>query len=49
MLIQGVLNVIPFYWMIIAKIPKGVLNSLRKLFFRFLWKGKLDKDLRWSS
>jgi hypothetical protein len=31
------------YWMSLAFIPKGVLEKIRKLTFRFLWSGSKEK------
>jgi hypothetical protein len=38
-LVKLVLEAIPFYWMSLAWIPKGVLEKERKICFKFLWVG----------
>lgn len=48
-MIQAILNAISMYWMIIAVIPKGVLNQLRKFFFIFLWRGKSESGIHWVA
>jgi hypothetical protein len=39
-LIKAVLEGIPVYWNSIVEVPKGVLDHIRRLSFRFLWKGQ---------
>jgi hypothetical protein len=41
-LIKYVLSSISVYWASIAKIPKGILTQIRKLWFQFLWSSKKD-------
>jgi len=51
-LVKAVLEAIPVYWMSLAWIPKGTLEAVRKICFRFLWSGKSDTQVtpwvRWD-
>jgi len=38
-LVKAVLEAIPVYWMSLSWIPKGTLELIRRIFFRFLWSG----------
>jgi hypothetical protein len=38
-LVKVVLEAIPVYWMSLAWIPKGVLELIRILCYRFIWLG----------
>jgi len=42
-LVKAVLESILMYWLSVAKIPKGILNNIRKTMFSFLWTGKKTK------
>jgi len=44
-LVKSVLEAIPVYWMSLAWIPKGTLESIRRICFRFLWSGKKDEQV----
>jgi len=49
-LVKSVLEAIPVYWMSLAWIPKGILESIRRICFRFLWSGKKDDQVTpWVS
>ena len=39
-----VLEAIPVYWMSLSWIPKGILERIRKICFRFLWSGKKEEQ-----
>jgi len=41
-LVKSVLEAIPVFWLSLAWIPKGTLESIRRICFRFLWSGKKD-------
>jgi hypothetical protein len=43
-LVKVVLESIPVYWLSVEKIPKGILNNIRKRMFSFLWTGKKLKE-----
>jgi hypothetical protein len=43
-LVKVVLESIPVYWLSLAKIPKSILNNIRKRMFNFLWTGKKIKE-----
>lgn len=42
-LVKSVLEAIPVYWMFLSWIPKGILERVRRICFRFLWSGKKDE------
>ena len=44
-LVKAMLEAIPVYWMTLAWIPKGILESIRRICFRFLWSGKKDEQV----
>lgn len=44
-LIKSVLEAIPVFWHSFAHIPKGVLERIRKLCFRFLWSGCKEEKI----
>jgi len=52
-LVKSVLEAIPVYWMSLSWIPKGILESYRKVCFRFLWSGKKESQVtpwvRWEK
>jgi hypothetical protein len=49
-LTKMVLEVIPFYWMCLSWIPKGTLEKIRRLYFRFIWSGMKDHyTLPWAK
>jgi len=49
-LVKSVLEAIPVYWMSLAWIPKGTLESIRRICFRFLWSGKKeDQTTPWVN
>jgi hypothetical protein len=52
-LVKSVLESISVYWMSLAKIPKCVLNNIRRIIFSFLWSGKKEKECmhltRWKK
>jgi ribonuclease HI len=52
-LVKVVLESIPVYWLSLAKIPKSILNTIRKRMFSFLWTGKKTKEgihlTRWNT
>jgi hypothetical protein len=41
-LVKSVLEVILVYWHLLAYIPKGVLTSIRKICFNYLWKNSVE-------
>jgi hypothetical protein len=43
LLLKSVLEAIPMYWMSLTWIPKGVLEEIRSLSYRFLWFGSREK------
>jgi hypothetical protein len=43
-LVKVVLESIPVYWLSLAKIPKSLLNKIRRRMFSFLWTGKKVKE-----
>eukprot|EP01018_Ginkgo_biloba_P023075 Gb_32325 [translate_table: standard] len=43
-LVKSILEAIPVYWLSLTLIPKGVLDKIRKLSFRFLWPGNREKE-----
>jgi hypothetical protein len=43
-LVKAVLESISVYWLSLAKIPKGVPNSIRRRMFSFMWTCKKDKE-----
>jgi hypothetical protein len=43
-LIKVVLESLPVYWLSLAKIPKCILNNIRRKMFNFLWTGKKTKE-----
>jgi hypothetical protein len=43
-LVKAVLESIYVYWLSLEKIPKSVLNSIRRRMFSFLWSGKKEKE-----
>jgi hypothetical protein len=40
---KSILESIPFYWMPLALIPKGILEKIRKFCERFIWSGSREK------
>jgi hypothetical protein len=42
-LVKSVLESIPVYWLSLSKIPKGILDKIRRRMFTFLWDGKKEK------
>lgn len=42
-LIKSALEAIPIYWMSLAWIPRGTLDKMWRLCFRFLWVGSKDQ------
>jgi hypothetical protein len=52
-LVKSVLEAIPIHWLSMAWIPKGTLDKIRKLCFKFLWGGKKESFvmpwIRWDS
>jgi hypothetical protein len=42
-LVKVVLEAIPVFWMSMAWIPKGVLEVIRKLCYRYIWSGDNGK------
>ena len=44
-MVKAVLEAIPVYWMSLAWIPKGILESIRRIWFWFLWSGKKDEQV----
>ena len=42
LLIKSVLAAIPNYFIVVLKIPSGVLDTIKKLIKGFLWSGNLD-------
>jgi len=47
---EAVLEAIPVYWMSLSWIPKGMLEQIRRICFRFLWSGKKDEQVTpWVS
>lgn len=51
-LIKSVIESMPVYWMTLHKIPKAVLNHIRKLAVSFLWSGNHSEEkihlVKWS-
>jgi hypothetical protein len=43
-LVKAVLESIPVYWLSLAKIPKSILNIIRRRMFSFMWTGKKLKE-----
>jgi hypothetical protein len=43
-LIKAVLESLHVYWLSLAKIPKCILNNIRRKMFNFLWTGKKTKE-----
>jgi hypothetical protein len=43
-LVKVVLESILVYWLSLAKIPKSILNTIKKRMFSFLWTGKKIKE-----
>lgn len=43
-LIKSVLEAIPVYWVSSTFIPKGILEKVRKMSFKFLWAGEQKKN-----
>jgi hypothetical protein len=41
-LVKTVLEAIPVYWVSLAWVPKGILEKIRRLCFRFLWVGQKE-------
>jgi hypothetical protein len=41
-LVKSVLEVIPVYWLSMTWIPKGTLEKIRELCFKFLWEGQKE-------
>ena len=41
-LVKAVLEAISVYWMSLSWIPKGILERIRRICFRFLWSGKKE-------
>jgi len=42
-LVKSVLEGMSVYWFLLAHIPKGVLEKIRRICFDFLWRGKNDR------
>jgi hypothetical protein len=40
---KSILEVIPIYWMSLSWIPKGILEKIRRICFKFLWEGSKDQ------
>jgi hypothetical protein len=38
------LKAIPIYWHSLVFIPKGILEKIKKMSFRFLWSGKKESE-----
>jgi len=51
-LIKSVIESMPVYWMTLHKIPKAILNHIRKLVVSFLWSGNHAEEkihlVKWS-
>jgi hypothetical protein len=43
-LVKVVLESIPVYWLSLAKIPKRILNIIRRRMFSFMWCRKKEKE-----
>jgi hypothetical protein len=43
-LVKIILESIFLYWLSLAKLPKNVLNSIRRRMFSFLWSSKKEKE-----
>ena len=49
-LVKAVLEAILVYWMSLSWIPKGTLEQIRRIYFRFLWSGKREGQVTpWVS
>jgi hypothetical protein len=52
-LVKFVLEEIPVYWLSMAWIPKGTLDKIRKLWFKFIWGGQKESFVipwvKWDS
>ena len=49
-LVKAILEAIPVYWMLLSWIPKGILEQIRRICFRFLWSGKKEGQVTpWVS
>eukprot|EP00253_Pinus_taeda_P025512 PITA_25512 len=49
-LIKSVLSAIPVYWAALTWIPKGVMEKIRRICYRFLWSGsKESSGLPWVA
>jgi hypothetical protein len=44
-LVKFVLESIHVYWLSLAKIPKSILNRIRRKMFSFLWTRKKEKGV----
>jgi len=44
-LVKSVLEAIPVYWMLLSWIPRGTLEKIRRLCFRYLWSGKNENQI----
>lgn len=42
---KSILEAISVYWMDLARIPKGILEKVRNLCFKFLWEGSQEKHV----
>jgi hypothetical protein len=50
MLVNPILEVIPVYWYTMAHVPKGIVEKIRKIYFKFLWQGKVGKEgTHWTN
>lgn len=41
-LIKSILEAILVYWNILSHILKGILDSIRKVYFNYIWEGNYD-------
>ena len=49
-LVKAVLEAILVYWMSLSWIPKGILERIRRICFKFLWSGKKeDQTTPWVN
>eukprot|EP00253_Pinus_taeda_P014363 PITA_14363 len=44
-LLKSVLMAIPVYWAALTWIPKGIMEKIRRLCYRFLWSGSNEKSV----
>jgi hypothetical protein len=52
-MVKSILEAIPLYWLSMTWIPKGTLEKIRKLCFKFIWGGQKESFVmpwvKWDS